>query len=98
MSGPAALPTSFAAVQPLNVAGGNTVTNLAQGGEGDALDALNALVAPAAGGVAAQGDVKSDDEKRPLSSGAVKIQVNLIGGGVKLPNAVDAVTPAKNGR
>lgn len=76
VSGPVALPISFAAVQPSDVTG--AATQVAQASEADA------LVAPGAGGAAAK-RAQAEDEQRPLLSGKVKLLVDIIDGGVRLP-------------
>lgn len=78
VSGPVALPISFAAVQPSEATG--AATQLAQASDSDALSA------PGAGPAASRG-TQADDEKNPLRSGAVNMRVDIIDGGVRLPGA-----------
>jgi hypothetical protein len=79
VSGPVALPTSFAAVQPVNVTGASVSAVLAQASDNEA------LTAPGAGGPAAQREAQAQDERRALRSGVVNMRVDVIDGGVRLP-------------
>ena len=82
---PQALSTNlFAAMQLSNVTGG--VPDVV-------VRADDILVAPGAGESQSNGDKPgTSGENRPLLSGAVKHLVNIINGGVKLPNASDIIT------
>ena len=75
--------------EPNNVTADGTASSFAQ--------ASDILVAPGAGDNQSDGSQPKAASRRPLLSGAVKLLVNIIDGGVRLPSPADNVAQAPPG-